>query len=226
MPRRHQNYGIYSIKTRQSLDRPSEVVSIFKMKICVMFFQRPVLSLHCRNSSCFLHTRGMRSWKDCILGTDHRLFRNVAVWDPRQNSDHYMVLGCLPSTPPDGAQEVPEREETVAGEAVKGTNTDGSTFCGSTESRTKGATARGETKRLDFGVDVETHQQESLRMPGPAIRAGLQATPGEGGTEEPGDRQETAGVRSGGGGRGFGEGGPAPHTGGVVPPSGVVKGCN
>ena len=81
----------------------------------------------------------------------------------------------------------------MVGEAAEGTNRDGSTFHGSTESRTKDATARGETKRLDFRVDVETHQRESLRTTGPAIRAGLQAKPGEGGTEEPGDRQATTG---------------------------------
>ena len=113
----------------------------------------------------------------------------------------------------------------MASEAAEGTNTDGSTFCVSTESRTKGATARGKTKRLDIGVVVETHQRESLRITGPVIRAGLQATPGEGGTAEPGDRQETTGRRSEGGGRGFSEGVPAHHTGGVVPPSGVLQGC-
>ena len=41
----------------------------------------------------------MRSRTDNIQGTDSRLFRNVAVRDPRHNSDHYMVLGCLPSSP-------------------------------------------------------------------------------------------------------------------------------
>ena len=35
---------------------------------------------------------------DYILGTDCRLFGNVAVRDPRHNSDHYMALGCLHST--------------------------------------------------------------------------------------------------------------------------------
>ena len=44
--------------------------------------------------------REVRSRTDYILGTDSRLFRNVAVRDPRHNSDHYMVLGCLPSAPP------------------------------------------------------------------------------------------------------------------------------
>ena len=34
-----------------------------------------------------------------ILGTDCRLFGNVSVQDPRHNSDHYMVLGCLHSAP-------------------------------------------------------------------------------------------------------------------------------
>ena len=41
----------------------------------------------------------MRSRTDYILGTDRRLFRNVFAWDPRNNSDHYMVLGCLRSSP-------------------------------------------------------------------------------------------------------------------------------
>ena len=43
--------------------------------------------------------RGVQSRTDYILGTDRRLFRNVAVRDPRHKSDHYMVLGCLPSSP-------------------------------------------------------------------------------------------------------------------------------
>ena len=43
--------------------------------------------------------REVRSQTDYILGTDRRLFRNLAIWDPRHNSDHYMVLGCLRSAP-------------------------------------------------------------------------------------------------------------------------------
>ena len=41
----------------------------------------------------------VRSRTDYILGTDRRLFKNVAVRDPRHNTDHYMVFGCLPSAP-------------------------------------------------------------------------------------------------------------------------------
>ena len=41
--------------------------------------------------------REVRSRTDYILGTDRRIFGNVSVQDPRHNSDHYMVLGCLPS---------------------------------------------------------------------------------------------------------------------------------
>ena len=41
----------------------------------------------------------VRSRTDYIMGKDRRLFKNVAVRDPRHNSDHYMVLGCLPSAP-------------------------------------------------------------------------------------------------------------------------------
>ena len=39
--------------------------------------------------------REVRSQTDYILGTDRRLFGNVSVRDPRHNSDHYLVLGCL-----------------------------------------------------------------------------------------------------------------------------------
>ena len=117
--------------------------------------------------------REVRYRTDYILETDRRLFRDLAVRDPRHNSDHYMVLGYLPSSPPNRAQEIPGREETVVSEAAGGTNEGGLTFCGSTESRTEGATAQGETKRLDLGDDVETHRRESLCTPGPAIRAGF-----------------------------------------------------
>ena len=41
----------------------------------------------------------VRSRTDYILGTDRRLFRNVSVRDPRHNTNHYMVLGCLRSVP-------------------------------------------------------------------------------------------------------------------------------
>ena len=41
----------------------------------------------------------MRSRTDYILGTNRRLFGNVSIRDPRLNSDHYMVLGCLHSAP-------------------------------------------------------------------------------------------------------------------------------
>ena len=37
--------------------------------------------------------REVRSRTDYILGTDRRLFINVAVWDPQHNSYHYMFLG-------------------------------------------------------------------------------------------------------------------------------------
>ena len=43
--------------------------------------------------------REVRSRKDYILGTDYRIFWNVSVRDPRHNSDHYLVLGCLCSSP-------------------------------------------------------------------------------------------------------------------------------
>ena len=39
--------------------------------------------------------RDVWSRTDYILGMDRRLFGNVSVRDPRHNSDHYLVLGCL-----------------------------------------------------------------------------------------------------------------------------------
>ena len=51
----------------------------------------------------------MWSCTDYILGTDRRLFGNVSVRDPRHNSDHYLVLGCLRSASlkavPQGTEE-------------------------------------------------------------------------------------------------------------------------
>ena len=39
--------------------------------------------------------KALRSRTDYILGTDRSLFRNVAVRDPCNNSDHYMMMGLL-----------------------------------------------------------------------------------------------------------------------------------
>ena len=41
----------------------------------------------------------VRSRTDYTLGTYLRLFWNVSVRDPRHNTNHYMVLGCLRSAP-------------------------------------------------------------------------------------------------------------------------------
>ena len=78
-----------------------------------------------------------------------------------------------PKRLPDGAQEISGREETVAVEAARETNTDRSTFRGPTEGRSKSATARGKTKRLDLRGDVETRRRESLRTPVPTVQTGI-----------------------------------------------------
>ena len=39
--------------------------------------------------------REVRSWTEYILGSDRRIFQNMAVQDLRRNSDNSMVLGCL-----------------------------------------------------------------------------------------------------------------------------------
>ena len=51
--------------------------------------------------TCSMRRDGIEvwSWMDYILGAYCRLFQDVAVRDPRHNSDHYMVLGCLSEDP-------------------------------------------------------------------------------------------------------------------------------
>ena len=39
--------------------------------------------------------QGLRYQMDYILGTNRLLFQNVAARDPRHNTSHYLVLGCL-----------------------------------------------------------------------------------------------------------------------------------
>ena len=41
----------------------------------------------------------VRSQADYLLGIDRSLFRNVSVRDPRHNTNHFMVVGCLRSDP-------------------------------------------------------------------------------------------------------------------------------
>ena len=41
----------------------------------------------------------VRSRTNYILGTDRSIFRNVSAQDPRHNTDHFMVVGCLRSAP-------------------------------------------------------------------------------------------------------------------------------
>ena len=39
--------------------------------------------------------REVKSQMEYIMGSDRRIFQNMAVRDLRHNSNHYMVLGCL-----------------------------------------------------------------------------------------------------------------------------------
>ena len=41
----------------------------------------------------------VRSRTEYLLGTDRSIFRNVSVQDPRHNTNHFMVVGCLHSSP-------------------------------------------------------------------------------------------------------------------------------
>ena len=42
----------------------------------------------------------MRFRKDYILGSDRQISQNAAVRDPRHNSNHFMVMGCLRGASP------------------------------------------------------------------------------------------------------------------------------
>ena len=147
-----------------------------------------------------------------------RLFQNVSVRDPRHNTDHYIILGCLPGAPLAATQRYLGGTEAMADEATGGTLADKHAICGSTESRTKTNTAGSETKRLDLGGNVATHRRESLHAPGPAVRSDGQAEVGEGdqGESRKGQAEEDGG--GGGGGGGHDEGGSTPHSRGVAPP--------
>ena len=52
-----------------------------------------------RTCSMVREGKVVRSRTDYLLGTDRSLFRNVSVRDPRHNTDHFMVVGCLRSAP-------------------------------------------------------------------------------------------------------------------------------
>ena len=53
-----------------------------------------------RTWSMIRKEREVRSRTDYIQGTDRRFFGNLSVRYPRNNSDHYLVLGCLHSASP------------------------------------------------------------------------------------------------------------------------------
>ena len=50
-----------------------------------------------RTWSMYRGGREVKSWADYILGSDRHQSHNVSIKDPRNNTDHYMILGCLHS---------------------------------------------------------------------------------------------------------------------------------
>ena len=100
--------------------------------------------------------REVRSRTDYILGMDHRLFGNVSVQDPRHNSDHYMVLGCLRSTSlKEHAQYLGGNKETPPPPTDR-TNEGGYNPRGHTKGCYETAGSGGPEKRMDIGGNVET----------------------------------------------------------------------
>ena len=64
------------------------------------FLSRPTWFHYCRTWLMRQQERVVRSRRDYILRSDHQIFQNVAVRDPRHNSDHFMVVGSLCGTSP------------------------------------------------------------------------------------------------------------------------------
>ena len=74
---------------------------------------------------------------------------------------------------PDKAQEVPRGTKEFSSEAGKGAYEGGRCIRRPTVGSLKIEAKRGETEHVDLIGDVETRQRESLRVPGPGERAGI-----------------------------------------------------
>ena len=127
----------------------------------------------------------VRSRTDYILGTDRSLFRNVSVRDPRHNTDHFMVVGCLHSAPErEHACYIRGRRKMPLRQSTEPTREDG-IFASlrravpkpHARDRHKNAWISEETWRLiDARVSAQqgTGVQMRIRRLGRAIRASLQ----------------------------------------------------
>ena len=169
--------------------------------------------------------REVRSQTDYILGIDRRLFGNVSVRDPRQNSDHYMVLVCLPSTSlTEHKRYLGGRKKWPLRPLTKPTRED-EAFASLQRAvpKAKAQEARRNTlisketwrlvdERVSARQDSEKGQALNRRL-GRAIKASLAADQRR--------RADEAGERGGD----AGGGGPTPHPGGLAPDPGVVQGC-
>ena len=68
----------------------------------------------------------VRSRTDYLLETDRSLFSNVSVRDPRHNTDHFMVVGCLRSAPErENARYIMGRRKTPLRSPTEPTRKDG-----------------------------------------------------------------------------------------------------
>ena len=98
----------------------------------------------------------VRSRTDFNLGTDCRLFSFFSVQDPRHNSDHYMVMGCVHSA------SLRENARYLGGSKrpppphTDRTDEGGQNLRGPTEGRPKTAGSGSSEKRVDLGDNVET----------------------------------------------------------------------
>ena len=99
----------------------------------------------------------MRSRTDYIQGVDRHIFGNVSVQEPRHNSDHYMVLGCLHSASMKKHARYPGGSKKVPPLPTDQTNEGGYNLRGHTEGRYKTAGSGSTENHMDLGDNVETH---------------------------------------------------------------------
>ena len=89
--------GIYTRESAGYRVVATDAPSRHRGRVALFFSGKRPWGRERRTWSMVREGRVIRSRTDYLLGTDRSLFRNVAVQDPRHNSNHYMVVGHLRS---------------------------------------------------------------------------------------------------------------------------------
>ena len=104
----------------------------------------------------------VRSQTDYILGTDQRLFRNVSAWDPRRNSDHYLIVGWLYSTTLRENSKYLGRHTRIPLRPPGNTNKEVSTLRGYFQGGAQAEGMGGKREHMYFGSYIEALRNNSI----------------------------------------------------------------